>query len=117
MSFDKFDKKVPFLEAFKKKVCNIGLSCDAVNIDRQTYYNWREGDKIFDQACRDVEEGLIDLAETQLYKNLRSGNQKAVEFYLKNRARDRWSDRQDHHLEGGIDVLVRYAGEKKVDKD
>lgn len=107
----KSDKKAEFLKAYRQKACNITAACDAVGISRDTFYRWKKG-KRFAQQLKLIEESLIDMAETQLLKNIREGNQRAVEFFLKNRAPDRWKDRTEQNLAGGLDIIVRYAEKK-----
>lgn len=101
----KSDKKDQFFEIYKKKVCNISATCEALGICRDTYYEWRK-DKDFDRQCKEVEEGLIDFAETALIKNVREGVQKAIEFFLKNRASSRWKEKQEHSFENPPKFVV-----------
>jgi len=114
----KSDEMARFFEVYKKKACNITAACDAVGISRQTYYEWRK-EKEFDQKCKEVEESLIDMAEVQLIKNMREGNQRAVEFFLKNRASERWKDKREQEITGeGIKVefaIRDFSKEKKHD--
>ena len=112
----KSDEMARFFEVYKRKGCNVTAACDAVGISRETYYKWRK-DKEFDQKCKEVEESLIDMAEVQLIKNIREGNQRAVEFFLKNRASERWKDKREQEITGeGIKVefaIKDFSKEKK----
>ena len=99
----KSDEFNHFFEVYKRKGCNITAACDAVGISRQTYYKWRK-EKEFNQKCEEAEESLTDMAEVQLIKNIREGNQKAVEFYLCNRASNRWKKTIRQDLSGSIEV-------------
>lgn len=101
----KSDKKEQFFEVYKKKACNISVTCEAIGISRETYYQWRK-EQDFDNQCRTVEESLVDMAETQLLKNIRSGNQRAVEFFLKNKAPDRWKDKHDYQHSGEVKAIL-----------
>lgn len=83
-------KQKEFLEVYKQKACNVSLTCEAVKIGRTTYYKWRKENKEFDKLCEEVELSLIDLAETQLLKNIREGKETSLIFFLVNRAPDRW---------------------------
>ena len=113
----KLDEKNEFCEVYKRKACNVTAACDAVGISRETYYEWRRNDKEFDQKCKEIEESLIDLAEVQLIKNIREGNQRAVEFFLKNRAAERWKDKREQEITGeGLKVefaIKDFSKEKK----
>lgn len=105
-----------FFEVYRKKGCNITAACDAVGISRPTYYEWRK-EKEFDQKCRNIEESLVDMAEVQLIKNIREGNQRAVEFFLKNRAPKKWKDKIEQKLSGDLDVKIISAVPRPKNED
>jgi transposase-like protein len=90
----KSTKKELFLKAYRNEMCNISKACDAVNIDRQTFYNWIDKYPNFKKQVEEVNESLTDMAETSLYKNVKAGVQKAVEFYLTNRKKDKYNNNQ-----------------------
>jgi len=83
------NKKVEFLKVFKKKACNISASCDAVKIDRQTYYNWMAKDEKFKTSVLECQEGLIDFAESMLMQNINKGDNTATIFFLKCKGKSR----------------------------
>ena len=83
-------KKKAFLEVYFKNVCNISATCEKIGIDRKTFYNWKEADPEFRRAVEDAENQLIDLAETQLFKNIRAGKETSLFFFLVNRKPERW---------------------------
>ena len=112
---DEFNR---FFEVYKRKGCNITAACDAVGISRQTYYEWRKEEE-FNRKCEEGEESLVDMAEVQLIKNIREGNQRAVEFFLCNRAPDRWKKMIRQDLRGSVKVeeeLPPYITEEKLEK-
>jgi len=96
----KSTKKDLFLKAYKEQMCNISKACSAVNINRQTFYNWIEKYPKFKQQVADIDEALTDMAECQLYKNVKSGMQKAIEFYLTNRKKKKYSNTIKNELTG-----------------
>jgi len=81
-----------FLTVYKAKACNVTASCEAIKIDRKTYYNWREEYLNFDSRCRECEAGLIDYAETQMLKNIEAGKEVSLIFFLCNKAKDKWQN-------------------------
>jgi len=109
-----------FIEAYKRKACNISLSCEAIKINRLAYYEWRRKYKDFDNRCREVEASLIDLAESQLLVNIKKGNIVALIFFLCNRAGDRWQNvnrgEQNGGLSGNIKVVVEVPVPREVSK-
>ena len=83
------DKKELFLKALKNNLGNVSASCSAVNIGRQTYYNWIEADKEFEQSCIDAEESLLDLAENRLLEKIDKYDTTSIIFFLKTKGRKR----------------------------
>lgn len=83
------ENKAKFLQAFEAKAGNISAAAKAIGITRTQYHKWRSSDPAFAQACEDVKEGLIDLAETMLLAQMRQGNIAAIIFYLKTQGKGR----------------------------
>jgi len=81
-----------FLTVYKAKACNITASCEAININRLAYYEWREKYPSFDSRCKECEAGLIDYAETQMLKNIEAGKEVSLIFFLCNKAKDKWQN-------------------------
>jgi hypothetical protein len=92
-----------FIQIFENKACNVSLACKAVNIHRSTYYDWRKKYSEFADKCDEIEYGLIDMAESQLYINIRNGKETSLIFFLCNRRPERWRNVQ--HI--GIDVTSK----------
>ncbi len=82
-------KKDQFLKAYFPLLGNIAQICRSIKIDRQTYYNWLKRDKKFRIAIEEEREGMIDFAESKLYKMIDEKNTAAVIFFLKTQAKDR----------------------------
>tara|TARA_R110002012_G_scaffold77863_2_gene198548 strand:- start:3255 stop:3671 length:417 start_codon:yes stop_codon:yes gene_type:complete len=90
------EKKQAFLETLERSAHNISLACKKHNIARQTFYNWCKEDSIFKEACDDVQEGLLDLAESMLHKKVREGNTAELIFLLKTKGKKRgYVERQE----------------------
>jgi hypothetical protein len=76
-------------------MCNICRASVAINITRRTYYNWLDKFPKFKEQVEEVKESLNDMVESQLLKNAEKGNQKTVEFYLINRKKNKYSNKQN----------------------
>jgi len=83
------ENKAKFLQAFEAKAGNISAAAKAIGITRTQYHKWRSSDPAFAQACEDVKEGLIDMAETMLLSEMRNGNIAAIIFFLKTQGKKR----------------------------
>jgi hypothetical protein len=99
---DKSDKNKPVPEINKKKeydafanmlasnLGNVSAACRALNVSRQTYYQWKNEFTDFAQRCGDVEEKLKDDAENVMYKAMfKKEDADMIRFYLKTKCRDR----------------------------
>jgi len=87
-------------------------ACKAADIDQATFWRWRQKDKELDQQVIQVLDSRTQTVEDALYAGATKGNVVAQIFWLKNRAGNRWKDRQEQTVEGGLDITIRYANEK-----
>lgn len=89
-------------------------SCKAADIDQSTFWLWRQADDELDKKVLQVLDSRTQTVEDSLYVNASKGNVIAQIFWLKNRASHRWRDVQDLSIPGGLDIVIRYANEKKA---
>lgn len=99
------EKKAHALKVFREKACNVSLTCEAIGISRTAWYAWKESDPEFKEKVKEIDESLIDLAETQLMKNIRDGKETSLIFFLKNKAPDRWRDRKELDFVGALKLV------------
>lgn len=81
-------KQKALIEALNKTLGSITKSCKAVEISRNTYYQWLKQPE-FAEAVRDLPEIRIDVIEDCLLKNAIEGNVTAQIFFLKAQAKHR----------------------------
>ena len=98
------EKQKLFLELFMKRLCNVARTCKAVNISRETYYDWMKRYPRFRRSCQEAREGLIDELESHGYRLIfEEGDGRLLIFYLCNLGKERgWSNR--HMIEGNPDM-------------
>ena len=100
------DKKEKFLQILELNSGNVSVSCKKSNIGRQTYYQWKEADQEFADACVDVKEGLLDFAESQLQGLIKESNVIATIFFLKCKGKKRgYTEKQELELVKPIDDI------------
>lgn len=87
------ENKRAFLQTFKLKAGNVALSCAAIGISRQAYYNWIADDEKFASDVDDAKQELRDLAESQLMKNILAGKEASLFFYLTNERPEKWKQK------------------------
>jgi len=108
-------EKLQFLEALKAKFGNMTEACAAVNIARQTPYNWRRKDPVFAAGWDDVVESLKDFAESKLFQNIQAGKEASIFFFLKCRAKDRgYIERMDIYHSGRLSLEEVLAESWKI---
>lgn len=62
--------------------------CEALNIDRSTFYRWVEKDKEFALALANAEGKLNDWVRDKLIEKIEDSNMQAIKFYLEKRHPD-----------------------------
>lgn len=98
--------KDKFLDIFAKKAGNISKSCEAANISRRTFYDWMRDDDEFKESVEDIQEGLLDYAESKLLDNIEAGKEQSIFFYLKTRGKKRgFVERQEIQTDGFPDKI------------
>ena len=81
--------KKALIDALEKSLGVVTLACKQVGIDRTTFYRYVKEDEDFAAAVRDVDEVVLDFAESQLHKQIRENNTAATIFYLKTKGKRR----------------------------
>lgn len=85
-------KQKLFIELFEKNGTNISQTAKKVGIARETYHRWYNECNTFKKEIDAIKEGMIDFAESMLYKNIKNGKETSLIFYLKNKAKHRGYD-------------------------
>ena len=89
--------KGQFLEAYENSTCNVSVCCKKIGISRNCFYQWKKEDDDFSESITELEEGLMDFAETMLYKGIKEGKTAELIFYLKTKAKGRgYVERHEH---------------------
>jgi hypothetical protein len=107
-------KKKMFLEVFKNNGANISATCNAIKIDRQTYYNWYKKDEKFKKQVEEIKESLIDFAESMLLKKIKKEDLGAIIFFLKTKGKSRgYTERQEIEHSGVESQIHIYLPQKE----
>ena len=97
VKLDKTDtKKGLMLEALEKSLGIVSTACKMVDISRQTHYAWMKADEEYKKAVNSIQDGVLDFAESHLYKLVKEGNAAATIFFLKTKGKKRgYIERQE----------------------
>lgn len=77
------------LEVLKASFGNISVTCEQVNVSRQTFCRWLREDEKFRTEVEEINERTIDFVESKLIQGINEGNARLIMFYLANKARSR----------------------------
>lgn len=87
-------KRDLFVEAYKLQACRISSACKCIKVSRGTFYNWMKDDPEFATKVKDARDELLDLAESQVYKNVLAGKETSLIFLLCNKRPEDWKNIQ-----------------------
>jgi hypothetical protein len=93
--------KRAMLEALDKSLGIVSTAAKTAGIDRTTHYSWLKDDPEYKSAVDQIQESVIDFAESHLYKLIKEGNPAANIFYLKTKGKSRgYIERQEVEVSG-----------------
>jgi hypothetical protein len=81
--------KKAMIEALQKTLGIVSTACKAVNVSRDTHYRWYREDEEYKKAVNDVDNIVLDFAESKLHKQIDDGNTTATIFFLKTKGKGR----------------------------
>ena len=89
-------QKKAMVEALEKSLGVVSSACRAMDISRQTHYNWLKTDAEYKAAVEELSKVAIDFAESHLHKLIKEGNPAATIFFLKTKGKNRgYVERQE----------------------
>lgn len=97
------EDKQTFLSVFEKKAANVSAAAAACNITRRTFYYWKENDPEFAEKVKEIEDSLLDFAESKLLEKVQEGDLTAIIFTLKTKGKDRgYVERVENNVTGNM---------------
>tara|TARA_R100000664_G_C2758520_1_gene147447 strand:+ start:3545 stop:3916 length:372 start_codon:yes stop_codon:yes gene_type:complete len=88
--------KKRMLKALEVSYGVVSHALKAAKVGRTTFYDWLKSDAEFKQKVEECESIALDMAESQLYTQIESGNTVATIFYLKTKGKKRgYVERQE----------------------
>ena len=74
---------------YRKKGTNVSLTCAALGVARKTFYDWKKTKPKLVEALNEVDESLLDFAESKLMKKIDEDDTTCILFYLRTKGKDR----------------------------
>ena len=88
--------KKAMLEALDASLGIVSTAAKKANVGRTTHYRWMEEDQEYKKAVNQIQDSVLDFAESHLYKLVKEGNPAATIFYLKTKGKKRgYIERQE----------------------
>lgn len=82
-------RKKAMLQALEKTMGVVSDASRLAKIDRKTHYNWLKSDKNYAEYVQDLENRMVDFAESALLKLIEQGNTTSIIFFLKCKGKKR----------------------------
>lgn len=98
--------KSNMIEALEKSLGIVTTACKAVGISRQTHYEWCKTDAEYNAKVEGISDIALDFAESQLHKQIQSGEVSSTIFYLKTKGKKRgYVERQEMTGADGVPIM------------
>ena len=81
--------KKGLISALEKNLGIVSSACKALGISRTTYYKYYNDDDEFKAQVNNINESVLDFAESKLFELIESGNVAATIFFLKTKGKNR----------------------------
>lgn len=106
------------LEALERTLGIVTPACKEAGISRNQFYVYYNTDPEFKAAVDDINEVTLDFVENQLLKKIKEGENQAIMFYMKYKARKRGYT-EKIELEGSVNITVttEWGGSKNAEED
>jgi len=77
------------LKMYDKKGCNITATCSALGISRKTFYEWKAKKKKLAEGLEEIDESILDWAESKLKEHINNDDLQALIFFLRTKGKKR----------------------------
>ena len=84
------------LKALEKSMGIVSKACEIAKLDRSTFYKYYNEDEQFASDVDNMQEYVLDFAESKLLENIKDKKETSIIFYLKTKGRKRgYVEKQD----------------------
>lgn len=81
--------KKALIQALEQSMGIVTNACKLVGLNRSTFYEYYNNDKVFANEVDSMQNYVIDFAETKLLENIKDKKETSIIFYLKTKGRGR----------------------------
>jgi len=106
--------KLTLLKGWARNGLTNAQLAENMGISEATLYNWKNSNVEFLEVLKEDKDYADTQVENALYKAAMEGNTTAQIFWLKNRRRNSWRDKQDLEVTGelGIADVIKQSRER-----
>jgi hypothetical protein len=107
-------KKKAMLEALEKTLGVVTTAAKMVGIERTTHYKWMESDNDYKEKVQDLQDVVLDFAESALHKMVENHNPAATLFLLKTKGKKRgYIERQEIEHSSDVETDITFEIHKR----
>lgn len=107
-------KKKAMLEALEKTLGVVTTAAKIVGIERTTHYKWMESDNEYKEKVQDLQDVVLDFAESALHKMIENHNPAATLFLLKTKGKKRgYIERQEIEHSSDVETDITFEIHKR----
>lgn len=111
--------KKAMLAALERSLGIVTTAAMSVGISRIVHYQWTYTDPEYKKAVEELQDMVLDFAESQLHKQIKEGNTTATIFYLKTKGKKRGFVERTEIVHdgsiGGFDSKISDESKKKIE--
>jgi len=109
-------RKKEMLEALRKCLGIVSTACKNVGINRDTHYDWLKADPSYASAVAELDNVVLDFAESQLHKQVGDGDTTAIIFLLKCKGKKRgYVEKTELQISGALDTSLTSMTNEQLD--
>jgi len=102
------------LEALEKTLGVVTTAAKMVGIERTTHYKWMESDNDYKEKVQDLQDVVLDFAESALHKMVENHNPAATLFLLKTKGKKRgYIERQEIEHSSDVETDITFEIHKR----
>lgn len=107
-------KKAAMIKALEKCMGVVTTAAKKVGIERTTHYRWIKDDDQYKRQVEDIQNVVLDFAESALYKMVENHNPAATLFLLKTKGKKRgYIERQEIEHSSDVETNVTFEIHKR----
>jgi|TARA_Y100000015_G_C2394980_1_gene92230 hypothetical protein len=110
-------RKKAMIKALEKTFGVVSTAATMIGLNRSTHYEWLNTDPDYKQKVEELENLMLDFAETNLHQQIMEGNTTATIFLLKTRGRKRgYIERQNIEMTADVNTTkLSPEAQQKID--